>query len=311
MFYLPKVALVGVGMIGGSLTLALKKRKLVGHVIGVGRSQANLENAMRCGAIDEIAGSASAAAQDADLIVLATPVGAMPSLMSQIDAVVKPDAVITDVGSVKHGVVAAARKALTKSLPQFVPAHPVAGKENSGVLAADADLYINHKVALTPINETSEFAVKMVSNLWRAVEAEIVFMQVEEHDRVLAMTSHLPHVLAYAMVHLFAGGGDTEKCYQMAGGGFYDFTRIASSDPVMWRDICKMNKQQLLQHIQSYQDTLGQIGTMIEQGNEDKLEQLFADARSARAIVTEKRKQPALDTDQVPRAMRVRQQVNR
>ncbi len=310
-FHLPTVALIGVGMIGGSLTLALKKRKLVGHVIGVGRSQGNLDNALRCGAIDEIASSASAAAENADLIVLATPVGVMARLMSEIDPVVKPTAVITDVGSVKHEIVAEARTALVKSLPQFVPAHPVAGKENSGVLAADADLYINHKVALTPIDETSEYATKLVSEMWRAVEAEIVFMQVEEHDRVLAMTSHLPHVLAYAMVHVFAQGRDTEKCYQMAGGGFYDFTRIASSDPVMWRDICKMNRQQLLAHIQSYQETLSEISSMVEQGGEEELEKLFADARDARAIVTEKRKLPPPDTDQIPRAVRIRQQVNR
>lgn len=298
-------------MIGGSLTLALKKRKLVGRVIGVGRSQANLDNAIKCGAIDEIAASAAIAAEGADIVVLATPVGVMAKIMTEIDPVVKATAVITDVGSVKHGVVSEAKKALVKCLSQFVPAHPVAGKENSGVLAADSDLYVNHKVAITPISETSDLATKAVSEMWRSVGAEIVYMQVEEHDRVLAMTSHLPHVLAYAMVHLFSAGEDNEKCYQMAGGGFYDFTRIASSDPVMWRDICKMNKHELLAHIHSYQEKLNQISGMIEQGSSAELETLFADARAARAIVTEKRKQPAPDPDQIPRTTRIRQQVNR
>jgi len=310
-FYLPKVLLVGVGMIGGSLTLALKKRNLVGHVIGVGRSRGNLVRAIGLGAIDEIAGSITEAAAEADLIVLATPVGAMADILSEIDQVIKPTAVVTDVGSVKHGVVGEAREKLETSLSQFVPAHPVAGKENSGVGAADADLYIDHKVAITPLVETSEKAKEIVELMWQAVGADVVFMGVEEHDRVLAMTSHLPHVLAYVMVNLFSSAEDSEKCYQMAAGGFYDFTRIASSDPVMWRDICKMNRRQLLEHIKGYQNKLTHISSMIESGNESALETFFTDAKEARAIVTEKRKKSVSDADSIPRAKRIRQQVNR
>jgi len=310
-FYLPTVLLVGVGMIGGSLTLGLKKRKLVGHVTGIGRSRSNLERAISLGAIDEISENLGEAAAKADLIVLATPVGAMANLMSEIDLVIKPTAVITDVGSVKHGVVAEAKERLVNSLAQFVPAHPVAGKENSGVGAADADLYIDHKVAITPIVETSDKANALVEEMWRAVGADVISMGVEEHDRVLAMTSHLPHVLAYAMVHIFSSTEDSEKCYQMAAGGFYDFTRIASSDPVMWRDICKMNQDQLLEHIKKYQNKLTHISSMIESGDESALQTLFSDARDARSIVTEKRKQSVSDVDSVPSAKRIRQQVNR
>lgn len=310
-FYLPTVLLVGVGMIGGSLTLGLKKRNLVGRVIGIGRSRRNLDRAIALGAIDEIAESIVEAAAEADLIVLATPVGAMADLMLKIDSAMKPEAVLTDVGSVKHGVVGEAKDRLRKSLSQFVPAHPVAGKENSGVGAADPDLYIDHKVAITPLAETSDRAKELVETMWRAVGADVISMGVEEHDRVLAMTSHLPHVLAYAMVHLFSSAKDSEKCYQMAAGGFYDFTRIASSDPVMWRDICKMNQHQLLEHIQGYQNTLSHISSMIESGNESALQSLFSDAREARAVVTEKRKKVVSDTDLIPRAKRVRQQVNR
>jgi prephenate dehydrogenase len=309
-FHLPVLAIVGVGMIGGSLSLGLKKRRLVGRVIGFGRNRENLDRAMEIGAIDEIASSPADAARDADMVVLATPVGVMGAIMRSIVSVLREDAVITDVGSVKQGVADAAREALGHRLGRFVPGHPVAGREHSGVAAATADLYEHHRVALTPLAESDADAVERVEEMWRRVGADIVRMEVAEHDRVLAMTSHLPHLLAYAMVHYFAADDDREKCYEMVAGGFYDFTRIASSDPVMWRDICGMNREFILDRIQGYRKKLETLESLVSDGNDLELEALFSAAREARAVVTERRR-IAPTQEQISGRRRVRQQVNR
>ncbi len=289
-FHIPVITIAGVGLIGGSLSLALKQRKLVDRVIGVGRSKENLEKAISLGAIDEIAESAAEAAEKSDIIVLATPVGTMIDILQQMLPALNERKTVTDVGSVKSGVVEQALPLLGSLAKIFVPAHPIAGKEHSGVAAASPDLYQDHKVAITPTAVTGEDACLEVENMWSAVGADVVKMGVLEHDRVLAMTSHLPHLLAYAMVHLFASGQDKEKCYEMAAGGFYDFTRIASSDPIMWRDICAMNKDQILKHIEDYQQTLANIASLIESGSDSEIERLFANAKAARAIVTERRR---------------------
>ena len=219
-FHLPVLSIIGVGMIGGSLSLGLKKRRLVDRVVGYGRNHENLERALELGAIDEIAVSPEAAADGSDMIVLATPVGVMGGIMQQMLPVIAPDTVITDVGSVKAGVVEQARQNLGDQVHRFVPAHPVAGKEKSGVSAATADLYEQHRVAITPMEESDPDAVESVAAMWRAVGADIVQLGVTEHDRVLAMTSHLPHLLAYTMVQYFAADDDREKCYEMVAGGF-------------------------------------------------------------------------------------------
>ncbi len=289
-FHIPTIAIHGVGLIGGSLALGLRKAGSVGHVIGVGRSQLNLDMAVELGVIDEIADSLQVAAEAADVIVLATPVGTMEEGLKQVRPVLDQHKIVTDVGSVKQGVVAQAKNCLGVSLNRFVPAHPVAGKEHSGVTAASADLFEQHKVAVTPLPETDLVALKTVESMWRSVGADVVTMEVEEHDRVLAITSHLPHVLAYAMVHYFAASSDRDKCYEMAAGGFYDFTRIASSDPEMWRDICKMNRQLLLDNINGYKQKLAHITDLLESGKDDELEALFSSARNSREDVTQRRK---------------------
>ncbi len=309
-FRIPVLSIIGVGMIGGSLALSLKKRRLVDQVIGYGRNHNHLERARELGVIDAIATSASGAAERADMVVLATPVCAMGGIMDEIRPVLRTDTVVTDVGSVKQGVVDQARARLGDSLRRFVPAHPVAGKENSGVDAATPDLYEQHRVALVPLEESDVDAVERVGRMWRAVGADIVRMGVAEHDRVLAMTSHLPHLLAYAMVHYFAVGEDREKCYEMVAGGFYDFTRIASSDPVMWRDICHMNREAILDHIRGYRDQLARIEAMVVDDKTEELEALFVDAREARAMVAERRRiLPSVE--QSPPRRWVRQQVIR
>ena len=310
-FHVQTLAVIGVGMIGGSLSLALKQRGLVSKVIGVGRSRANLQKALSMKVIDEIAIDVVEAARNADIILLGTPVGAMPTLLAQMVPVLDQNKIITDVGSVKQGIVDQAKQIMGHNISRFVPAHPIAGKEHSGVGAASADLYERHKVAITPNADTDPDALQTIVNMWRSVGADVVKMGVEEHDRVLAMTSHLPHVLAYAMVHYFAGSADREKCYQMAAGGFYDFTRIASSDPAMWRDICRMNKGQVLSHIQGFQENLSDIVKLIENGNDDAIEALFSDAKKARAIVTEKRKARQEHDATKDGRQRVQQLVNR
>jgi len=311
--FIPTLAVIGVGMIGGSLALGLKQYKRVGRVVGYGRSKSNLDEAIGLNAIDQIATSALHAAQEADVIVLATPVGVMGEILGEILPALNDTKIITDVGSVKSGVAEQATDLLGPLSHRFVPAHPVAGKEHTGVVAATRDLFEHHKVAITPMANTDQQACAIVAAMWQAVGAEIVYMDAVEHDRVLGMTSHLPHVLAYAMVHYFASTGDREKCFEMAGGGFYDFTRIASSDPVMWRDICRMNLTEVLRHLDGFRDQLDHITRLLHDGDDDQIEALFSAARQARAKVGEKRKAVSNvdDSSILMGRRRIKQLVNR
>ena len=274
-----RVAVIGVGLIGGSFALALKQAKLASHVVGVGRNAANLKLALERGAIDSIAPDPATAARGADLILVATPVAQFPSVFASLaDA----KAVITDGGSTKRDVIAAARKALGKKVAQFVPAHPIAGAENSGAAAASAELFRNRRVVLTPLRENSKPAIAKVEAAWAACGARVSRMDPEEHDAVLATVSHLPHVLAYALVHGVAKRNNSEQLFSFAAGGFRDFTRIASSHPEMWRDICVANRDRLLQELKSYANDLGSIRKLIQKGDAAGLEKLFAAARDAR-----------------------------
>ena len=284
---IPRLCIIGVGLIGGSLALSLKKNRLTERVIGIGRSAANLELAKRLGAIDEIADS-SAAVAEADMVVLSTPVKSIAGLFTEIKPFVKSHTIITDVGSVKVGICKAAA-ALGDNHKQFVAAHPVAGKEHSGVAAANADLFKNHNVVLTPDKNTDPAAIELVSEMWQATGAKVRMMEAESHDRVLALTSHLPHMLAYAMVDLFANSADANVGYDMAAGGFYDFTRTASSDAEMWRDICLMNRHHLLTHIDQFANHLSQLRTHIENADGDTLAEIFAAAKRTRAAVDKNR----------------------
>jgi len=274
-----KLAVVGVGLIGGSFALALKQAKLATQVVGVGRNAANLKLALERGAIDSIAPDPATAARGADLILVATPVAQFPSVFASLaDA----KAVITDGGSTKRDVIAAARKALGKKVAQFVPAHPIAGAENSGVGAASAELFRNRRVVLTPLRENSKPDIAKVEAAWSACGARVSRMDPEEHDAVLATVSHLPHVLAYALVHGVAKRNNSEQLFSFAAGGFRDFTRIASSHPEMWRDICVANRDRVLQELKSYANELGSIRKLIQKGDAAGLEKVFAAAREAR-----------------------------
>ena len=278
-----RVAILGVGLIGGSFALALKEARACAHVVGAGRNSANLKLALERGIVDSIAADAVAAAHGADLVLLAAPLAQFPKLFRDIAPVLGPKAVVTDGGSTKRDVVAAARAALGKKVGQFVPAHPIAGGERSGAGAASAELFRNKRVILTPLPENSEAAVRNVTEGWSACGAEVTRMDPEEHDAILAAVSHLPHLLAYALVHEFCAREDAPRLFALAGGGFRDFTRIASSHPEMWRDICLANRDRLLVELDRYGEKLHAVRKLLEAGDGAGLEKLFAEARAARS----------------------------
>ncbi len=277
-----RVAVIGVGLIGASFSLGLKKKKLCRHVVGAGRSPANIRLARKRGAIDSIATDAAAAVADADLVLVATPVAQFAAIFSAIRPGLKPGAIVTDAGSTKRDVVAAARKGLGGKIGQFVPAHPIAGAEKSGAAAAGANLFQGKRVVLTPLPENSRASVRILEQTWRALGAKPSSMLPEEHDEVFAAVSHLPHLLAYALVSEIGGRGNSRQLFGYAAGGFRDFTRIASSHPEMWRDICIANRDRLLVEIVSFEKKLRSMSSMLEAGDAAALERLFAGARAAR-----------------------------
>ena len=277
-----RLCIIGVGLIGGSLARALKHAAYCSEVVGCGRDQVQLQRAVELGVIDRYEQDPARAVADADVIVLAVPLGAMESVMHAIAAHVKPDAVITDVGSAKGSVAAAAQAAFGTVPGRFVPGHPIAGTEKSGVEASFADLYRDRRVILTPLAQTDADAVALVSEMWRQAGAEVVEMSVEHHDEVLAATSHLPHMLAFALVDTLARMHEQAEIFRYAAGGFRDFTRIASSDPVMWRDICLANREAIAAMIDRFQADLVGLREAIVQGDGKAIEEIFTRAKDAR-----------------------------
>ena len=274
-----RLAVIGVGLIGGSFALALKQAKKVSHVVGVGRNRANLDVARERGILDSVAPDVAAAARDADVVLVATPVGQFPAVFAQLK---ETKAIITDGGSTKHDVVSAARAALGSKIAQFVPGHPVAGAEKSGAAAASADLFKSRRVVLTPLKENASASVAKVQELWEACGARVTRLDPDEHDAVLAAVSHLPHLLAYALVHDIAGRSNAEQLFSYAAGGFRDFTRIASSHPEMWRDICIANRDALLAEVARYSAQLGLVEKLLHASDAKGLDNLFTQARDAR-----------------------------
>lgn len=277
-----RLTIIGVGLIGGSLARAARKAGFCREIVGAGRSTGNLDKAVALGVIDRYETDPAAAVAGADLVVAAVPLGAMEAVFRRIAPALGPQTVITDVGSAKAGVVEAARAALGEAFPRFVPGHPIAGTEQSGVEASFAKLFENHRVILTPLAETDPAAVERVRALWQASGAQVTEMAVEHHDAVLAATSHLPHLLAYALVDSLARLGNREEIFQYAAGGFRDFTRIASSDPVMWRDICLANRDAILSMLERFAGELDTLTGLIEAGDGDALLSLFSRAKEAR-----------------------------
>lgn len=279
-----KLCIIGVGLIGSSLSLALKQAGAVAEVVGYGRNRDNLQKGRELGVLDRYESSLAAAVKDADVIVVAVPLGAMQQVFAEIAAAAPADALITDVGSAKGSVVQAALAELGDGISRFVPGHPIAGGEQSGVEAGYATLFQGRRVILTPLAQTDAAASARIDAMWRKCGADIEYLEIEHHDKVLAATSHLPHMLAYALVHHLSNLNEHEEIFRYAAGGFRDFTRIASSDPVMWRDVCIANGDALVDLIEQYQGELDRIKLAIKARDADELLQLFGRAKSQRDL---------------------------
>ncbi len=278
-----RLALIGTGLIGGSLALALRERGEVGEVIGYSRRLDTRLAAVRLGLIDRPADSIAEAVEGADLVFLATPVKAMDAVLGELAACLPDDALVTDGGSVKGAVVERARAHLAAGqLARFVPGHPIAGRERSGPEAATAELYSGHRVILTPIEENRAEDVARIEAMWQATGARLERLEVSHHDHVLAATSHLPHAAAYAMVSALARLAERYEVFRYAAGGFRDFTRIASSDPVMWRDICLDNRDEILIMLDHYRVELDSLRDMLKTADAKQIEEYFQDAKAVR-----------------------------
>jgi prephenate dehydrogenase len=277
-----QLTIFGVGLIGGSLALALKKAGYCQQVVGCSRRAEHLQRALDLGVIDRYTLDPAEAVKGADMILVAVPMGAMQSVFASIAEHIEDNTVITDAGSAKGSVVAAAKAAFGEVPAQFVPAHPIAGREKSSVDAAVDDLYNDHKVILTPLEKTNPNAVQRVREMWQMAGAEVESLGIEQHDAVLAATSHLPHILAFSFVNTLAESAQREKIFHYVAGGFKDFSRIASSDPVMWRDICLENKEAILSALNDYQQNLSDLAELITHEKGDELHQAFARAKTER-----------------------------
>lgn len=278
-----QLGLIGCGMMGGSFALALKRAGLVKRVVGYSKSPSTTERARQLGVIDVEAPSALLAVSGADLVLLAVPVSATEATFKAIRHLVRGNVLIMDVGSTKRDVIDAARRVLKDQVGVFVPAHPIAGKEVAGVEHADADLYHGRQVILTPIERTLTTQLEKAAQLWTALGCHVKQMSPEAHDAAYAAVSHLPHMVSFALMNAIQGQADGQDFLSLAGPGFRDFTRIAASDPVMWRDVLMSNREELLAQSRHFQRALHALETAINASNPDALEALIEQASSARA----------------------------
>lgn len=280
-----RLVVIGIGLIGGSLASALKKRSACNEIIGIARREETCELATKLGVVDraytdisEISGQLGTG----DVIFIAVPTLAVPSWLEIVKEQVSESVSITDGASVKGNVVKAAKQVWGELPANLVPGHPIAGSEKSGVEASNPDLYVNHRIILTPAETTGKDHIDLVTDMWKSTEAEVLSMPVTEHDIVLAATSHLPHVLAYSLVDTLAHDAENENIFRYAAGGFRDFTRIASSDPVMWHDIMSANKEAIVDSIDLFSSNLQKLREMIATDDSDSILELFSRAKHAR-----------------------------
>ena len=275
-----KITIIGVGLIGGSLALALKERNLAKAVFGYGRDQTRLEEAQKSNVIDAFSTNIKEAIDEANIIVIATPVGTFKDILHQIEPLISSNVIITDVGSTKSDIVNIVNDVLKDNSSCFIPAHPIAGKERSGFEVSDSKLYDGKKVIITPQETNSPESIDVIDQMWKNVGADVDFMSAESHDNLLGMTSHLPHMLAFSLVNYLVDQNPNASIY--AGGGFKDFSRIASGDAIMWRDICLQNKNQIMSHLKGYQSTLDDLLEAINDEDSEKLSLLFTTAKKTR-----------------------------
>jgi len=273
---------IGVGLIGGSVAAALRRADSVRRIVGVGRGLANIQRALDLRIIDEASNDIAVAVRDADIVLLAVPVQQNESILAQLAGSLSVHTLVTDAGSTKLNYVAAVRRLMAPHLRLVIPAHPIAGAELTGVDAAHSELFVNRNVVITPLPENDPAAVDRTESLWRTCGARVTRMSPDHHDRVFSAVSHLPHMLAYALVHMITTRPDAQELFSFAAGGFRDFTRIASSSPEMWRDIAQANRDALLTDLASYQKQLARLSELIRAEDTEQLGNIFSAARDAR-----------------------------
>jgi len=278
-----KLCIFGVGLIGGSLALALKKADYCETIIGCSRNEKHLKRALELGVIDSYSLDQKQAVKGADVVLLAVPIRAISPIVKNIIHSLEPNTIITDAGSVKGSVINAVKNACNGVLPaNFVAGHPIAGREKNSVDAAIVDLYVDHKVILTPTTETSTTAINRVTEMWQTTGADVVTLPIKQHDDVLAATSHLPHILAFSFVNSLSKSEYGDEVFDFVAGGFKSFSRTASSDPVMWRDICLENKTAILESLDAYQKELAEIKKAIESSDAEEIESIFLQSKTTR-----------------------------
>lgn len=277
-----RLCVIGVGLIGGSLARALREAGYVGEIVGSSRRVEHLQEAVDLGVIDRFDTDPACAVEGADMVLVSVPLGVMGQVFKTISGALAPGAVVTDGGSAKASVVQDVTAAIGTMPDWFVPGHPIAGTEKSGVAASFAGLYRGRRVILTPLEQTSPEATTRVRAMWEAAGAQVNEMSVEHHDEVLAATSHLPHMLAFALVESLARLAEQREIFEYAAGGFRDFTRIASSDPVMWRDICLANRDALLAMLDRFTADLDGLRAAVDRRDDETLLRIFSEAKVAR-----------------------------
>ena len=273
-----RIGVVGLGLIGGSFASGLKKRGLVEQIVGYDKDAASLASALEAGVIDCAASSVADSAKSVDIMIIAVPVLSVQSILEQIPL----NKIITDVGSVKAPIIEASRTVYGKVPEKLIPGHPIAGSEKQGVTSANPDLFENHMVILTPLKSTDENATEIIRKLWQSLGSEVIEMSAARHDNILAQTSHLPHLLAYALVEALTSRGDTMEVLKFAAGGFRDFSRIAASDPIMWRDIFKANRSEVVKALDRFLEEISSLRQLVSNGDSDAMEKVFKRARKAR-----------------------------
>ena len=277
-----EVHLIGVGLINGSLALDMKRLKLANKIIGIGRNQQRLIKAQSSNIIDSYQLLDVIDISNSDLVVIGVPVSKFREIFSLINPSLSPKTLVTDVGSTKQNIIQDAREVFNKILPNFVPGHPIAGSEQSGFEYAMEELFKNRKVILTPTKQTEITAVQKIKKLWQCVGAEVNEMTADKHDAILSATSHLPHMVAYTLVNYLSGRLDSDELFRYAAGGFYDFTRIASSDPTMWADICIANRDRLLESIDGFSECLKELRHTIDNQDYEAVHDLLNQAKVIR-----------------------------